>query len=347
MSGSTTARPRQVTRCALPPLVGAWPQSVRACVLADVARSPVASGPAPWQLHYGPECIDLVAPRQNRATVFTDHAERDRILSAGTAAMTLWLTLRAHAARTELTLLPGPTGSPVLARARVTGSLAPRPAEMALYDAVSRRHSCRRAFRAPVPESTRSRLIRLPDLDGFGLPGAALVVIDQTERAAALADLMSYAAAVLRDDYAYQRELAAWTANSVWTPPHAVDPDDTLPWAMIRRSTHLPDVPTLTRRLLGQTTLLVITPDDTRADQIRAGALAQQAWLSAVAAGMAGSMHTQMLRLPEVRAELIERLQLAGYPHLLLRLGVPAPERLGTVGERTHWHGSPNSEGSS
>src|SRR5690606_39694889 len=84
------------------------------------------------------------------------------------------------------------------------------------------------------------------------------------------------------------------------------------------------DQPTLEQRLREQTTLLVITEDDARVDHLRAGIAMQRVWLAAVANGLAASVHTQSLYLPEVRAGLVEQLGLAGYPHLLMRLGYPA-----------------------
>ncbi len=126
-----------------------------------------------------------------------------------------------------------------------------------------------------------------------------------------------------------------WGLQSAWTAADehpvagagvAVVPrrDAALPWAgLVRRSTAVPDVEVITDRLQRECLLLVETPDDGPLDQVRAGMAAQTAWLTATDARLVGSVLTQPLQLPEVRAGLVEALSLAGFPQLLLRLGHP------------------------
>ncbi len=126
-----------------------------------------------------------------------------------------------------------------------------------------------------------------------------------------------------------------WGLQSAWTAADehpvagagvAVVPrrDAALPWAgLVRRSTAVPDVEIITDRLQRECLLLVETPDDGPLDQVRAGMAAQTAWLTATDARLVGSVLTQPLQLPEVRAGLVEALSLAGFPQLLLRLGHP------------------------
>jgi hypothetical protein len=49
-------------------------------------------------------------------------------------------------------------------------------------------------------------------------------------------------------------------------------------------------------------------------------------WLAATAAGLAASVLTQPLHLHEVRAGLIEAMDLPGYPQAILRVGLPSGE---------------------
>jgi nitroreductase len=86
----------------------------------------------------------------------------------------------------------------------------------------------------------------------------------------------------------------------------------------------VPDLPTLTDRMRRECVLLVETPDDGPRDHVRAGMAAQSTWLAATAVGLAGSMLTQPLQVPEVRAGLIEGLSLPGFPQAFLRFGHPA-----------------------
>lgn len=83
-----------------------------------------------------------------------------------------------------------------------------------------------------------------------------------------MAKLLSRTASALRIDLAYQRELNAWTATDehpVAGTGVAVLPrrNAALPWAgLIRRSTAVPDLVTLTDRLARECLLVVETPDD-------------------------------------------------------------------------------------
>lgn len=282
---------------------------------ASVARTPAVPGPRPWVLRFAENAVEL---HERLGFSDTHPAARDRLVSCGAAAATLELTLRHRGLRTRLELMPNPARPRLLARADSTGIEEPTAREAALYAAIAHRHSHREPFSpTPVDPVLSDRLVAQRDLDGHGVPYTQVVRVESEADTDALARLLTYAATVIRGDMAYQRELATWVGR---VPTRL----DTLPWGLIRSTTHLPDVPTLVRRLSNETTLLVLTADDARIDHLRAGLVTQHLWLSAVAAGLAASVHTQALQLPEVRAGLIEHLGLAGYPHLLMRLGYPA-----------------------
>lgn len=294
-------------------------------VRATVARSPAVCGPPPWWLRF----IDGAVELYEKDTFWRPHPDpvaRDRLVSCGAAAATLELALRSLDLRVDLRLLPDEDRPQLLARAGISGKHAPTARERVLGAAIARRHSYRRPFGpAAVDPQLVDRLTGQRDLDGSGVPHTQVLRIRGEHDTLALARLLSYAATAIRADSAYQRELAAWTGDvSGGVAP--VRPElDTLPWGLIRSTTHVPDVPTLAQRLRAETTLLVLSADDARIDHLRAGLVTQHLWLSAVAAGLVASVHTQALQLPEVRAGLIEQLELAGYPHLLMRLGHHAP----------------------
>ncbi|HEX9335597.1 MAG TPA: hypothetical protein VF892_06915, partial [Pseudonocardiaceae bacterium] len=70
----------------------------------------------------------------------------------------------------------------------------------------------------------------------------------------------------------------------------------------------------------GTETLLALTVDDGRLDRVRAGAAVQAACLTGCAVGVRVRPVAEPLWVPGVRASLIERLSLAGYPQVLLRV---------------------------
>ena len=51
----------------------------------------------------------------------------------------------------------------------------------------------------------------------------------------------------------------------------------------------------------------------------------EHAWLSATAMGIAASVMTQPLHIPEVRAGLRSALQLSGHPQVVMRFGFAEP----------------------
>jgi hypothetical protein len=232
------------------------------------------------------------------------------------------LALRALGWVPEISLRPDRTRRDEVARIVAGIRRAPTDAELARHRAIGRRHSYRRPFLAtPVDTGT--------PLTAHGVDGVELRVLSGVDETAAVAKLLAHAALGLRADRAYQRELSVWTAADEHPGPGAgvavaAGRNATLPWAgLVRHSTAVPDVETLTDRLGRERLLLVETPDDGPLDQVRAGMAMQTAWLTATDAGLVGSVLTQPFQLPEVRAGLVEALSLPGFPQLLLRLGHP------------------------
>jgi len=295
-----------------------WTAAQRREITEAVNCSPAVCGPRPWSLRFVDGAVELCRNDRGQESL-PEAVRRDRLVSCGAAAATLEIALRGRGLRTTLRLDPD-HGTEVLARVTVDGGLLVTERERHLFAAVFLRHSYRRPFgEQPVNHDTCARIISEHGPDGHGVEETQVIRIDDDAGIAATARLLGYAAAALRADAGYQRDLAAWSQQE------SLGDFDTMPWALIRTSTRLPDQPTLVERLRRQTTLLVITSGDTRIDHLRAGVATQRVWLAAVVRGMVGSVHTQSLHLREVRAGLIEHLGLAGFPHVLMRLGHSAP----------------------
>jgi hypothetical protein len=229
-----------------------------------------------------------------------------------------------------VSLFADPDSPGLVARVGISGRKDPTRVEEDRYSAIFRRRSYRAPFSLqPVHPSTLRSLAHATPT-----PGAQVRVIDRRKESAALADLLGYAAAVLHDDRAYQRELTAWAPQF---PQQPVRPS-TVPWAgLVREDTRLADRITLTERLMTERLLVILTSDDTRRDHFLAGSAMQQIWLSAITRELVASVLTQPLHLHEVRAGLIERLELNGYPQLILRLGYPSTALPAMVRARNHY----------
>lgn len=289
-----------------------WSSTEIGVLARAVSHAPSVHNTQPWTMEARAESAELYE-RLDVALPHHDPAGRDRLISCGAALANLELAVRALGWAADITLFPDAGRPDLVAVVGTAGRQETTAAEVERYAAIFRRHSHRRPF--DLHPISRGALRGLAG--AVNEPGVQARPIDPRTECATLAELFDYAAGVLREDQGYQRELTSWTAGPA---------DTTLPWGgLVRADTHIPDTVTLTERLMREGILMLLTPDDTRRDHLLAGVAMQQIWLSAITHGMVASVLTQPLHLHEVRAALIERLGLAGYPQVFLRLGHPTP----------------------
>lgn len=304
--------------------VTTWTLGEKNVIAVAAAVAPSVHNTQPWvlELHDDRHAAELFE-RLDRTLPHHDRLGRDRLISCGAAVEHVSLAMRALGWTPETTLYPEPERHDLVARVTATTRTEPSDVDFALYGAIKDRRSHRKLFAsAPVDNAARRRLLAANHTDGVGLRP-----VTEPVELAALARLLIHSALVLRADHAYQQELSAWTSAARQPLPGdgvsaATRRRSTLPWAgLVRRTTAVPDLPTLVDRLSGEFLVIVETPDDGRADHVRAGMAAEQVWLAAVEAGLVGSLLTQPFQLPETRAGLMESLWLSGFPQLLLRIG--------------------------
>ncbi|HVW43236.1 MAG TPA: hypothetical protein VHC18_17990 [Amycolatopsis sp.] len=307
-----------------------WSATETGVLARAVSHAPSVHNTQPWLLETREGIADLyercevVLPRH-------DPTGRDRVLSCGAALANLDLALRVLGWHTTTILFPDIGRPGLIARIHADGRREATDSEVEMYSAIFRR----RSYRAPFSlHHIPGRAVRLLAECGEA-EGAQAYAIQGRAEAGVLADLLICAGRALRDDRAYQRELIAWSARF---PGPLPDPA-TLPWVgLVHGGTQVPDRITLTERLLAERLLVVVTPGDSRRDHVLAGAVLERMWLTAVTHGLVGSVLTQPLHLPEMRAELAARLALPGCPQAILRVGypvtaTPAPAALAAFGE--------------
>lgn len=290
-----------------------------------VVRAPSVHNTQPWWLEL-PDGEALVFARRELELPFHDPLGKDRTISCGAAIANLDLGMRVLAQRPRLNLLPDPQRPDLIARLEVTQTLPPTETDLHWYSAIARRRSYRHAFGDHVVSDYDVKdLIAASSSDGVQVK-----VLRSAEELTALADVLEYAAATIARDRGYQRELMLWTIREGAGPARGTGiadgalPTSSLPWAgLVRPNTALPDRDTLAQRLERETVLVFLTPGDTRLDHLRTGIGMQHTWLAAVDMGLAAAVQTQPLHLAEARASFIEKLGLAGYPQLLMRVGHP------------------------
>jgi hypothetical protein len=100
----------------------------------------------------------------------------------------------------------------------------------------------------------------------------------------------------------------------------------TVPHATSR--SRMPDEFLLASRIDHEAVFVVCTESDDAHAHVRAGEAVQMAWLEANSRGLAVSVSTQPLHLPEVREGIADHLGRSEVPQVLMRFGYPAvPEQ--------------------
>ncbi|HVV29364.1 MAG TPA: hypothetical protein VHC41_00645 [Mycobacteriales bacterium] len=290
-----------------------WSSAETGVLARAVSQAPSVHNLSPWTAEIRPSGAELYE-RFGVTLPRHDPTGRDRVISCGAALANLELGLRTLGWEPETELLPEDAHPDLLARVTSSRRHEATADEIACYSAIFRR----RSYRAPFA----TQLVADDDLRSLtaGTDGVQARIIDRAAETGPLAELLSHAAQILRGDRAYQRELRAWSSQFPEPPAE----ESTLPWTgLVTARTHLPDTVTLARRLARESILVLLTVDDSRGDHVLAGRAMELIWLAAVAHGLAGSVLTQPLHLREIRAGLIEELDLPGFPQAILRLGHP------------------------
>ncbi|MFI7117402.1 Acg family FMN-binding oxidoreductase [Amycolatopsis sp. NPDC049868] len=297
-----------------------WSGSEVEVLARAVIRAPSVHNSQPWSLAL-PGMRAELSERTDLSLPEHDPTGRDRLISCGAALENLVLAVRVLGWATDVAILPG--HAPLVAVVTTAGREPPSDRELHAYAAISRRRSHRRPFAAiPVVSSVLEPVIgRLPH-------GVGCRVLDIGDKNV-LAVLLEQASQTIQNHDGLQRELEEWTggwkADSVGDGLVRPGYDKAgIPWAgLVRRSSVIPDVRTLARRLAAETTLVFCTEDDDRTRHVRAGMAMQRSWLAAVDGGLVASVLTQLLREESVRERMTEDLTLPGRPLFLMRLGYP------------------------
>ncbi|MEV4050012.1 nitroreductase family protein [Amycolatopsis sp. NPDC049688] len=285
-----------------------------------VSRAPSVHNSQPWQLLVRGTEVDLLERREVRLRRH-DPAGRDRTLSCGAALTNLELAVRALGRDCHTGLR---SGGDVVATVTIGRPRATSTRDYLLYQAIGRRRSHRHRFiHNRVPTAAHRALVAAGETTGVHV-----VVPGRLDK---LAELLGFAARVLRDDRAYQRELAVWTAHTHgWAAAgdgiagDALGPEP-VPFAgIVRPGTPIPDDAVLADRLAAENLLIFCTGTDTRLDHLAAGAALQRVWLTAASKELAGSVITQPLHLTGLRARLVSELALPGAPQAIFRFGYAA-----------------------
>jgi len=299
--------------------------------------APSSHNSQPWLFALGAEHIDLHADRA-RALPVVDPDDRELVMSCGAALFHLRAAARRFGFAPDVTTFPRPDEPDLLARLRLGPRRAASLEDIALFDAMPRRHTSRHVFaEAPLPLDLIGELTRAAAEEGCWLH-----LVTPEERIV-VADLTAEGDRQQARNPSFRRELAAWmhtnrSRSHDGMPGYALGMGDvasligplivrTFDWGKGRAAKD--------RELAaGAPALLVLgSASDEPAAWLTAGQALARVLLRATVEGVSASFLNQAIEVDWLRVRLREHLLLPTAPQIILRLGYgpsdvrPTPRR--------------------
>jgi nitroreductase len=276
---------------------------------AQQARlAPSVHNTQPWRFEITDDALEIHSDPRRQLPVL-DPTGRQLLISCGCAVFNARVAL-------------------LLARIAVGDQPDAAPPIGLLDEYVISRQTNRRRF---------SDVVVSPDLvahliEAVSAEQAVLVEVRDLQHRLAVARLSQEADRLQNADPAYRAELRAWTTDD----PGRTDgvPALTVPRVTGQSQDDIPirdfdtrgigSLPPETRSHLGQSLFAVGTASDDQLSWLRAGEALERLWLEITRHGYVASLFTQVIEIPYIRQQLRVELGLAGYPHVMVRVGKAA-----------------------
>ncbi len=295
------------------------------CLSAAIA-APSIHNTQPWRFRVAEHHIDVLADLTRRLDV-VDKASRELYLSLGAAVLNLRVAIAAHGRAPIMRLLPDAGKTELVARIAPGAAQHRSETTRLLARAIPQRRTNRRPFFAiGVPPEVIAELQAAAAIEG-----ARLVPVDATGRDAVLG-IVRTAEMLRRRDPAYRQELANWTIE---VPPRrdGIPPAAYGPWSALE-SIPLRDFglvqPARHRTTVSfepePTLAILYSAGDGPEQWLRAGQALERLWLTATVRGLATTLMTQPLEIPQLRSLFHDRDRgQAAQAILRFGYGPPAP----------------------
>jgi len=317
----------------VPPALG-LPETAVETVLRAAGRAPSLHNVQPWRFRVEPDVIELHADPTRRLPA-TDPEDRELRLSCGAALFNLRVALQAAGVQPRVTSVPVAHGSTrlelnpgPLAEIRRAGAVVPSAQINRLMNAIDARRTNRRPFlEAAVPDADRARLA-----DAVDVVGGRLVQLTDPRQRETVRRLMLQAHRTQRADPAILAEFAAWigrersSADGVPAAAAGLTPEEGDEWVL--RDFGQGAGP---RRQPGKDyerdplVVVVCSYYDGSLAELQAGEALQSMLLTATTLGLASSFMSQIIEVPQARAELRQILGPGLVPQAIIRLGYGSP----------------------
>jgi hypothetical protein len=296
---------------------------LEACLRAAIA-APSVHNTQPWRFRLREHMVEVYADPTRRLAVL-DPNGRELLISVGAAVLNLRVAMLARGRMPVLQLFPDPAEPTLAARVRLGPPVPPPDTAALLSRAIPHRHTNRRPFTAvAVPPEVLADLVAAARVEG-----GDLVVADPSVRDAVLS-VVRTAEHRRRADSAYRAELDQWTREIPHrrdgVPPEAFGPWDALEvvpvrdFGLIQPVRHRSHVP-----FEEEPTIAVLyTAGDAPSGWLRAGQALERTLLTATVRGVATTLMTQPLEIPDLRA-LLAHSASGRVPQAIVRFGYGPP----------------------
>jgi hypothetical protein len=318
------------------PALGSLSEKLR-FLLNYAVLAPSGHNTQPWLFRVLEDAVEVYADR-SRGLAVVDPDDRELVISCGSALVFLRIAMHALGLREHVVLLPDPTHHDLLAHVSVTGAHEPTPLERQLFHAIPKRRTNRTRFHdRKLPATFQA------ELQGVAVTeGTWLEIVDGEHDRNRVADLIVEGDRIQMANKSFRRELAAWTASNRsdrrdGIPGYGFGMSDLISLAgpFVIRTFDLGGFQAAKDRDLahGSPLLVVLgTEDDTPRHWLAAGQALGRILLRARADDVWASFLNQPIEVESLRPKLLELLDRAGYPQLLLRMGYgqtvkPTPRR--------------------